>query len=123
MWTRHTRNASVRSWTRSTKGALFLTAGDSQDAEWLLVETVGDAFYEDGPDSTYASRWFEARLAQRFLLSTAAPEPTDPGLVEVGPVPELQPVDLFRAAAAVPSWARAALWLVLLQAVDLSGCE
>jgi len=96
------------------RGALFLTAGNEQDAEWLLLDTVGGDQAGDDGDAGSA-RWFEARLAQLFLGSTVAPAPASPEWTDVAPIPALGREDLFRASAAVPTWARAALWLVLLR--------
>ena len=95
-------------------GALFLTAGSEQDAEWLLMDTVAAAYHEREQGESDA-RWFEARLAQRFLGSTVDPAPAQTQLADIEPIGALGPSDLLRAAAAVPSWARAALWLVLLR--------
>lgn len=97
------------------QGALFLTAGNEQDAEWLLVDTVSGAYHEQEEGGADSAQWFEARLARRFLGSTAAPDPTVAQFTDVGPIPPLGLNELFRAAAAVPSWARPALWLILLR--------
>jgi DNA-directed RNA polymerase specialized sigma24 family protein len=97
------------------QGALFLTAGSEEDAQWLLLDTVAGAYRETESGGADSAQWFEGHLARRFLGSTAAPAaaPTEPA--DIAPIPALGPDDLFRAAAAVPSWARAALWLVLLR--------
>ncbi len=97
------------------QGALFLTAGDEQHAEQLLLETVAGAFHVEAHEPGPSARWFEARLAGRFLGSTLAPEPAPRELADIVPVPALHADDLFEAAGAVPSWSRAALWLVLLR--------
>ena len=94
-------------------GALFQTAGSDQDAELLLMDTLVGASHEGG--STASARWFEARLARRFLASTVAPTPTDTRFADITPVSTLSANDLVRGAAAVPTWARAALWLILLR--------
>ncbi len=96
------------------QGALFLTAGNEAEAERLLIETAAGAFHLRAEGARDA-RWFEGRLAGDFLGSTLAPGPEPHRLAEIVPVPALEADDLFEAAASVPSWARAALWLVLLR--------
>ena len=54
-------------------------------------------------------------MAHRFLASTAAPALVPKKQSDIAPLRQLQQDDLFRGAAAIPEWARAAIWLVLLR--------
>jgi DNA-directed RNA polymerase specialized sigma24 family protein len=105
------------------QGALFLSGGNARGAESLLVEAVTLAFEEHATDTDHAAvqRWLEARLVRSFLRHlregpTQLPESTarrvalDPATFE-----SLGSRELFAAAAALPAWPRAALWLVLLR--------
>lgn len=96
-------------------GALFLTAANATEAERLVIATVSGAFGQVTTGTDLSVRWFEANMAHRFLASTAAPAlvPTQPS--DIVPMESMQQGDLFRAAAAIPEWARAAIWLVLLR--------
>jgi len=105
------------------QGALFLSGGNAQGAEQLLVEAVTLAFKEHptqaDPDSV--QRWLEARLVRAFLRhlregptrlaeSTAQRLALDPSTFE-----SLGSEELFAAAGSLPAWPRAALWLVMLR--------
>jgi DNA-directed RNA polymerase specialized sigma24 family protein len=107
------------------QGALFLTAGDEDDAENLLLDTLGRSFnrFRASQDVEDISRWLEGRLVSTFLEThprdaragrPAAPLeriPTHSHEIFAG----LDAPGLHMAAAAVPWAARAALWLVLLR--------
>jgi len=97
------------------QGALFLSGGNRKEAEWLLIGTVVGAFPAEGAGRPDITRWLEAQLASRFLGSTVAPPPAPTRTADIESMPDIRADDLFRAVAAVPSWARAALWLVLLR--------
>ena len=102
------------------QGALFLSGGEPRVAERLLVDTMTSSFREHARGSAGDSiqPWLEARLVQQFL-----------GGVDQGPAPLRRPGDrslhvafeelgadtLFAAAASLPFWPRAAVWLVLLR--------
>jgi DNA-directed RNA polymerase specialized sigma24 family protein len=105
------------------QGALFLAGGNPHGAEPLLVETVSLAFKEHAVDmeAGVVQRWLEARLVRAFLRNVKdgpqhLPEDTalrvslDPDTFE-----SLGSDELFSAAAVLPAWPRAALWLVLLR--------
>ena len=105
------------------QGALFLTGGNSRSAERLLVDAVTLAFREHAQETDIASaeRWLEARLVRSFLKHltegpTGLPEEAarrvalDPGTFDA-----IGSQQLFEAAAKLPAWARAAVWLVLLR--------
>lgn len=96
-------------------GALFLSAANETEAERLVVATVSGAFNEVTPGIDPSVRWFEARMAHRFLASTTVPKLAATKRSDIAPIPRMQPGDLFRGAAAIPAWARAAIWLVLLR--------
>ena len=86
------------------QGALFLSGGKPWMAEKLLVETMTSSFREHGkamPEGA-VDHWLEGQLVQQFLLG-----------VELGPSEEAD--TLYAAAAALPPWPRAAVWLVLLR--------
>lgn len=105
------------------QGALFLSGGNTEGAEYLLVEAVTLAFNERAADMDLdaVQRWLEARLVRAFLRhlrkeptrldeSTARRVALDPATFE-----SLGSKELFAAAALVPAWPRAALWLVMLR--------
>lgn len=105
------------------QGALFLSGGNPQGAELLLVEAVSLAFTEHSGDMEpdVVLRWLEARLVRSFLRNvkdgphqlptvTAGHVKLDPSTFE-----SLGSDELFSAAAVLPAWPRAALWLVLLR--------
>ena len=107
------------------QGALFLSGGDRDDAEKLVVDAVMLAFDEHaadiGPQQT--RRWFEARLVRSFLehfvlgRETLEPRPDQgrrPSL-DADTFDSLEATDLFQAAGTIPPGPRAALWLVLLR--------
>ena len=86
------------------QGALFLSGGEPWMAEKLLVESMTSSFREHGkvmPEGA-VEHWLEGQLAKQFLLG-----------VELGPSQEAD--TLYAAAAALPPWPRAAVWLVLLR--------
>jgi len=105
------------------QGALFLSGGNADGAEYLLVETVTLAFKEHSTDTDpdAVQRWLEVRLVRAFLRSLRE-EPTqladstarrlalDPATFE-----SLGSTELFSAASVLPAWPRAALWLVMLR--------
>jgi DNA-directed RNA polymerase specialized sigma24 family protein len=102
------------------QGALFLSGGAPWVAEKLLVDTLTTSFREHGrdlPDDS-VERWLEGRLVQQFLAGVElGPFPVrtaNEGGVP-GPFDELEADTLFTAAGALPPWARAAVWLVLLR--------
>jgi hypothetical protein len=105
------------------QGALFLSGGNPDGAERLLVESISLAFrdHTGDRDPEGVQKWLEARLVRSFLRDVQdgprdLPEETarrvtpDPGTFEA-----LGPDELFSAAATLPAWPRAALWLVLLR--------
>ena len=102
------------------QGALFLSGGDVRFAERLLVDTMTNSFRERGMDLVEDSiaRWMEVQLVRQFLNgSDAGPRPlrgeSEPSL---GAAFEgLEADTLFAAAAILPFWPRAAVWLVLLR--------
>jgi DNA-directed RNA polymerase specialized sigma24 family protein len=106
-------------------GALFLTAGDEDDAEGLLLDTLGRSFnqFRTPQDVEDIRRWLEGRLVATFMEAHSrdarVSRPVRP--LERAPTngPEifagLDAPGLHMAAGAVPWAARAALWLVLLR--------
>jgi len=104
------------------QGALFLAGGDLGGAEHLLVDTVTLAFKEHpSEDLEDTQRWFEARLVRSFLryvkdgplqlpTSTLDRVALDPATFD-----SMGADELFVAAAKIPPWPRAALWLILLR--------
>ncbi len=105
------------------QGALFLAGGNTRDAERLLVDSVTLAFREHARETDIASveRWLEARLVRSFLKQltdgpTLLPEETARRVaLEPGALDAIGSQQLFEAAAALPAWPRAAVWLVLLR--------
>ena len=109
---------------RLYRGALFLEAGEGQDAEDLLLSTLTAAFHafrkvEQGTD---AARWLEGRMVRAYLsaLPEAGSNDGAPEVVGTHAPPlmgtvEVDPFALYKAARSVPPRARAALWLVLLR--------
>ena len=105
------------------QGALFLSGGDPGGAEQLLVDAMTLAFKEHTQESDPGSveRWLEARLVRTLLRQvTDDPKPRPHASVprvalDSGTFDGVGPQALFEAAAAVPTWARAALWLVVLR--------
>jgi hypothetical protein len=105
------------------QGALFLSGGDRREAEQLLVDAVVLAFKEhtaeDAP--TAVQRRLEAGLVRSFLgdlLDRPAPPPHPTPMHPAhgaGALDALDPDDLFAAAATLPAWPRAALYLVSLR--------
>ena len=102
------------------QGALFLSGGEHEAAEKLLVDTMTASFSEYGKHMSddAVERWLEGRLVQQFLSEA---EPDDLPTVERGrpgirgPFDGLEADTLFAAADALPHWPRAAVWLVLLR--------
>jgi len=105
------------------QGALFLAGGKANSAERLLVEAVSLAFRErvDDTDPRAVQRLLEARLVRSFLRNVESErhqlsERTAPRMMpDANTLESLGSGELFSAAAAVPAWPRAALWLVLLR--------
>ena len=105
------------------QGALFLAGGNTRDAERLMVEAVTGAFREHAQKRDIASveRWLEAGLVRSFLKQltegpTLLPEETARRVaLEPGTFDAIGPQQLFEAAAELPAWPRAAVWLVLLR--------
>jgi DNA-directed RNA polymerase specialized sigma24 family protein len=107
------------------QAALFLTGGDANETERLLVETLTHAFGEFSSHEQAGiedgTRWLEVRLIQTFIGPDEEeplpqlPDSTErPELGEMT-LPPLESDVLFTAAASIPRLARAALWLVLLR--------
>jgi hypothetical protein len=102
------------------QGALFLSGGEPWVAEKLLVDALTTSFREHGkglPDGS-VERWLEGRLVQQFLVGVElGPSPVGAGGERGvrGPFDGLEADTLFAAAGALPPWARAAVWLVLLR--------
>lgn len=102
------------------QGALFLTGGDPLLAETLLVNTLTGSFAAYGRQRSReaAERWLEGRLVQQFL-SQRKPDAVRTGQRHRRSLrrafDELDADTLFSAAEALPSWPRAAIWLVLLR--------
>ena len=105
------------------QGALFLSGGNTLGAEQLLVDAVTLAFTEHASevDPDAIQRRLEVRLVRSYLRhlregptqlppTTAARVAMDPGTFD-----GLGSHDLHTAAAKIPAWPRAALWLVLLR--------
>ena len=105
------------------QGALFLSGGNADGAERLLVESISLAFRDqpDARDHAGTQRWLEARLVRSFLRTAEdgpqhLPEKTarrvalDPRTFD-----SLGSDELFSSAATLPARPRAALWLVLLR--------
>lgn len=104
------------------QGAMFLSGGNPGGAEHLLIEAVTLAFTEHpDQDRGDTERWFEARLVRSFLRYVKEgplqlPASTvDRLALEPGTFDALGADELFLAAAQIPPWPRAALWLVLLR--------
>lgn len=105
------------------QGALFLSGGNERGAEGLLVDAVALAFQEHAHsvDPDHVQRWLEVRLVRAFLRQlTPGPTQLPAGAarrLELAPgtFDSLQARQLFEAAATLPAWPRAALWLVLLR--------
>jgi DNA-directed RNA polymerase specialized sigma24 family protein len=105
------------------QGALFLSGGHLAGAERLLIEAVTLAFKEHAAETQPAEveRWLEVRLVRSFLRHllegpTVLPvETLDRISLAPGTFDSLESSQLFSAAASVPAWPRAALWLVLLR--------
>lgn len=112
-------------------GALFLHAGDEPPADDLVLWTLTSAFQEFRKIGAGVAleRWLEGRLVEVFLArsvsgSADAPEradfsngdgsATDFSENFAGSL-EIDHEALFRAAAAMPPLARAAIWLVLFR--------
>lgn len=100
-------------------GSLFLSAGDEPAAERLLVETVSSAFHDQvtGPDGSEVGsiQWFEGRLAVHYFTGRPMPVELPASPAPIGPGRRLTPASLQRSVATVPTWARPAIWLVLLR--------
>lgn len=100
-------------------GALFLSAGDEAAAEKLLVDTVSAAFHDHSPGADGSDvgsiRWFEGRLATRYLAGRPMPVELPASPASVDSAPSVTPQSLQRGVAQVPTWARPAIWLVLLR--------
>ena len=102
------------------QGALFLSGGRPWVAEKMLVDAMTTSFREQGKDMPDGAveRWLEGRLVQQFLIGVElGPLPVravGEGSVR-GPFDGLEAETLFAAAGALPPWARAAVWLVLLR--------
>ncbi len=105
------------------QGALFLSGGDGDRAESLVVDTVMLAFQEHAADTDpeQTRRWFEARLVRAFLRRVRRreddppPQPMDRDVLDPGVFEDLGPHRLFEAAEALPPGPRSALWLVLMR--------
>jgi DNA-directed RNA polymerase specialized sigma24 family protein len=105
------------------QGALFLAGGSPRGAEHLVVDAVTLAFREHSVAATSdkTERWLESRLVHCFIRRltdgpTVLPSAATRNAVG-GPAAfeRLGSESLFRAARAVPPWARAVLWLVMLR--------
>jgi len=105
------------------QGALFLSGGDARAAERLLIESITLAFEEHAGDTDEREtrRWFEARLVRSFLRHVrgeprpTAAAPLNRDGIDPNAFQSLGSDELFGAAAEIPAWPRAALWLVLLR--------
>jgi DNA-directed RNA polymerase specialized sigma24 family protein len=105
------------------QGALFLSGGNRQGAERLLVEAVTLAFQEHVPDTQIGDvrRWLEARLARAFLRAVREGPRTLPAetirriSLDSDTFDLLDADSLYEAAASLPPGPRVALWLVLLR--------
>lgn len=105
------------------QGALFLSGGDEEAAEGLLLWTLTRSFhaYRSADEVIDATRWLEGRLVDEFLSASNAagldadeawPESPERQMRQGG---EIDSRALAVAAARVPFRARAALWLVVLR--------
>lgn len=105
------------------RGALFLSGGDEDAAEALLLWTLTRAFhaYRSAQEVGDAARWLEGRLVGEFISASNAagldaneawPGSQEPPTRRVGKVDSRA---LAFAAGRVPFRARAALWLVVLR--------
>lgn len=105
------------------QGALFLSAGDEDQAESLLTDMLARSFQAFGTADSVddITRWLEGKLVLTFLdrglerleapkAASRMPERLDPSVFDA-----LDARGLHAAAAAVPALARVALWLVLLR--------
>lgn len=106
------------------QGALFLTAGNEEQAEELLLDTLGRSFnrFHTTPRVEDIARWLEGRLVSTFMEThprdARATGPAAPSGMAAGATDVFAGLDasgLHMAAASVPWVARAALWLVLLR--------
>jgi len=103
------------------QGALFLCGGNPRAAEIVLVDTLTLAFrdHEREPDAPPIQHWLEGRMVRAFVRRTASGPPplppSGPRNRPSGRVGRIGTETLFKAAAAVPPWPRAAIWLVLLR--------
>ncbi len=102
------------------QGALFLSGGDVRFAERLLVDTMTNSFREHGRGAVEESIaiWMEAQLVRQFLnAADAGPRPLRRGVETAlsDAFEGLEADTLFTAAASLPFWPRAAVWLVLLR--------
>ncbi len=109
-------------------GALFLNGGEEPAAEDLVLWTLTGAFQEfrQIEKGSASERWIERKLVEVFLARTAR---GDDGSTEgdgfavdaaagQGPAAgtvEIDPEALFGAAADMPPFARAAIWLVVFR--------
>ena len=105
------------------QGALFLSGGDTRDAEGLLVDAITVAFreYAEETDVVSVERWLESRLVRSFLKppadgATMLPEDPAPRVaLEPGMLDAIGSQSLFGAADKLPALPRAAVWLVVLR--------
>ena len=102
------------------QGALFLSGGEPWMAEKLLVESMTSSFRGHGKVMSEGAveHWLEGQLAKQFLLGVEL-RPSQIGGTREGGVSGafdgLEADTLYAAAAALPPWPRAAVWLVLLR--------
>lgn len=105
------------------QGALFLSGGDADEAEELVVHAVMLAFQEHAAevDAEQTRRWLEARLVRAYLRRSTTsdgvgtPRAVDRRRLDPEAFDTLGPEELFAAAGELPPGPRAALWLVLLR--------
>lgn len=105
------------------QGALFLSGGSEPRAERLLIDTITLAFEEHAGerDVTTVQRWLEAGLVRSFLKSVSGFSVSPVGglgrraTLDPATFEDIGSEELFTAAASLPVWPRAALWLVLLR--------
>lgn len=107
------------------QGALFLTAGDEEHAEDLLLDTVRGSFsrFRTTQSVEDIGRLLEGQLVSTFMEThprdvRAAGLEGPPARLAAGSHDAFAGLDasrLYVAAASVPWAARAALWLVLLR--------
>ena len=107
------------------RGALFLSGGDTDEAERLVADAVTLAFREHAAeiDAEQTRRWLDARLVRSFLDRCgrgARGAFQEAGAMDGRPPHDdhfasLEPTDLFDAARSIPPRPRAALWLVLFR--------